>query len=111
VSWWGILLLGFVLLIPAGVIVLMGARTRQTLVKYLDADGVSTTRGNRFLWESLLYVDHVSKITRAGGVTRKVEDNQLELVFANGKAIIPPLIEETRARLGADRHHACGSPG
>ena len=100
VSWWGIFLLGFVLLIPAGVIVLLGARTRETLVKSLDADGVSTTRGHRFLWENLRYVDHVSKTTREGGVTRKIEDNQLELVFADGKAIIPPLIED-RERIWA----------
>ena len=100
VSWWGIFLLGFVLLIPAGVIVLMGARTRQTLVKSLDAEGVSTARGRRFLWQNLRYVDHVSKVTREGNVTRKVEDNQLELVFSDGKAIIPPLIED-RERLWA----------
>ena len=100
VSWWGIFLLGFVLVIPAGVIVLLGARTRQTLVESLDADGVSIAGGRRFLWENLHYVDHVSKTTRAGGVTRKIEDNQLELVFANGKAIIPPLIED-RERIWA----------
>jgi hypothetical protein len=100
VSWWGIFLLGFVLVIPAGVIVLLGARTRQTLVNSLDADGVSTARGRRLLWENLQYVDHVSKTTRDGGVTRKIEDNQLELVFANGKAIIPPLIED-RERIWA----------
>ena len=100
VSWWGIFLMGIVLLIPAGVIMLMGAKTRQTLVRYLDADGVSTARGRRFLWENLRYVDHVSKITRVDGVTRKVEDNQLELVFSDGKAVIPPLIED-RERLWA----------
>jgi hypothetical protein len=93
VSWWGIFLLSFVLLIPAGTIILMGARTRQTLVKSLDADGVSSP-GRRFRWEDLSYVDHVSKITRDGGVTRKIEDNQLELVFSNGSGIIPPLIHD-----------------
>jgi hypothetical protein len=40
------------------------------------------------------------KTTRGGGVTRKIEDNQLELAFANGKAIIPPLIED-RERIWA----------
>ena len=94
VSWWGIFLLGFVLLIPVGIIILVGARTRQTLVKSLDAGGVSSSLGRRFRWEDLSYVDHVSKITRESGVTRKVEDNQLELVFSNGKVIIPPLIHE-----------------
>jgi hypothetical protein len=94
VSWWGIFLLGFVLLIPAGIIVLLGARTRQTLVKSLDADGVISSLGRRFRWENLSHVDHVSKTTREGGVTRKIEDNQLELVFSNGKVIIPPLIHD-----------------
>jgi len=94
------ILLGVVLLVPAGVIVLLGARTRQTLVESLDADGVSITGGRRFLWDNLQYVDHVSKTTRDGGVTRKIEDNQLELVFANGKAIIPPLIDD-RERIWA----------
>jgi hypothetical protein len=72
----------------------MGARTRQTLVKSLDAGGVSSMLGRRFRWEDLSYVDHVSKITSTGGVTRRIEDNQLELVFSNGKVIIPPLIHD-----------------
>ena len=99
-SWWGIFLLGVVLSIPAGVIAWFGARTRQTLVESLDADGATATRGQRFLWENLRCVDHVSKVMREGGVTRRIEDNQLELVFSNGKAIIPPLIEE-RERIWA----------
>ena len=94
VSWWGIFLMAFVLLIPAGVIMLLGSRTRQTMAKSLDADGVRTSRGQLFLWENLQYVDHVSKTTREGGVTRKIDDNQLELVFSNGRVSIPPLIED-----------------
>jgi hypothetical protein len=93
VTWWGIFLFGFVLSIPAGVLVLLGARTREHFVQLLDAGGVNSSRGQRLLWENLQYVDHVSKITRAGGVTRKIEDNQLELVFSTGKAVIPPLID------------------
>ena len=100
VSWWGIFLLGFVLMIPTGVIVLIGVRTGRTLVKSIDADGISCSPGSRFRWEDLSYVDHVSKITREGGVTRKIEDNQLELVFSNGKVIIPPLIHD-RGRIWA----------
>ena len=37
-------------------------------------------------------MDHVTKITRVGGVTRRIKDNQLELVFEGGKLVIPPLI-------------------
>jgi hypothetical protein len=91
-SWWGVFLCGGVLLVPGIVIVLLGALTRQKLVKSLDDAGVKSSMGKRFLWGNLYYVDHVSKITRVGGVTRKIKDNQLELVFADGKAIIPPLI-------------------
>lgn len=91
-NWLGIFLCGGVLILPGIVIVLLGALTRQKLVKSLDASGVRSSMGKRFLWQNLYYIDHVSKITRAGGVSRKTEDNQLELVFADGKAIIPPLI-------------------
>lgn len=91
-QWGGIFLCGGVMILPAIVIILLGASTRQKFVKALDTSGVKSSMGKRFLWENLYYVDHVSKITRVGGVSRKTEDNQLELVFADGKAIIPPLI-------------------
>ena len=92
-SWWGVFLCGGVLMIPPAVIILLGALTRQKLVKSLDADGVRSSMGRRFLWQNFYYVDHVSKHSNFGGVRRVVKDNQLELVFADGKAIIPPLIE------------------
>ena len=92
-SWWGVFLCGGVLMIPPAVIILLGALTRQKLVKSLDADGVRSSMGRRFLWQNFYYVDHVSKHSHFGGVRRVVKDNQLELVFADGKAIIPPLIE------------------
>lgn len=92
-SWWGVFLCGGVMILPAIVIVLLGALTQQKLVKSLDADGVKSSMGRKFLWENLYYVDHVSKHTRVGGVSRVIKDNQLELNFADGKAIIPPLIE------------------
>jgi len=91
-GWGGVFLCGGVMLLPNIVIVLLGVLTRQKLVKSLDASGVKTSLGRKFLWENLYYVDHVSKVTRVANVTRKIEDNQLELVFADGKAIIPPLI-------------------
>ena len=91
-KWSGVVLCGGVLLLPSAVIVMLGVLTQQKFVKSLDVAGVKSSLGRRFLWENLYYVDHVSKITRVAGVTRKTEDNQLELVFADGKAIIPPLI-------------------
>ena len=93
-SWWGVFLCGGVLLLPCFVIVLVGVFTRQKFVKSLDAGGVNSSMGRRFLWANLFYIDHVSKTTRVANVTRKIEDNQLELVFADGKAIIPPLIQD-----------------
>jgi hypothetical protein len=93
-NWMGVVLCGGVMLIPPSVIVLIGIVTQQKLVRSLDADGVKSSMGRRFLWQNLYFVDHISKTTRAGGVTRKTEDNQLELVFAEGKAIIPPLIQD-----------------
>lgn len=83
-----------VLMIPCLAILFAGILTRQKFVKSLDASGVKASMGRRFLWENLYYIDHVSKTTRVGNVSRKTEDNQLELVFADGKAIIPPLIDD-----------------
>lgn len=92
-GWFGFVLCSGILLLPCFVIVLVGMFTRKKLVKSLDADGVNSSIGRRFLWENLYYIDHVSKFRRVGGVTHKTEDNQLELVFADGKTIIPPLIK------------------
>src|ERR1044071_10218820 len=83
---------GFLMLIPCGGIALLGAYVRRGLAKSLDAEGVSAAMGQKFPWGKLYYVDHVTKHYRAGRVSRKVEDNQLELVFEGGKVIIPPLI-------------------
>jgi hypothetical protein len=88
-SWWGLFLCGGVLSLPPVIIVVTAALIRQKLVKSVDAEGVRSSLGRRFLWKDLYYVDHVSKIYSG---SRKIEDNQLELVFAEGKAIIPPLI-------------------
>jgi len=93
-GWGGIFLCGGVLMFPAIVLVLIGIVTRQTLVRSIDVNGVRSSTGRTFLWENLYFIDHVSKTFRSGGVSRKIEDNQLELVFADGKAIIPPLIRD-----------------
>ena len=90
----GPLFIGLVLLIPSGVIALLGAYVRRGFAKSLDAEGVSGSFGQRFLWMKLYYVDHVTKHIRAGGVSHRIKDNQLELVFEGGKLIIPPLIHD-----------------
>jgi hypothetical protein len=88
---------GFLTLIPCGLIALLGVYVRRGFAKSLDAEGVSGSFGQRFLWAKLYYVDHVTKIVRAGGATRRVKDNQLELVFEGGKLIVPPLIRDREA--------------
>jgi hypothetical protein len=85
---------GLVLLIPSGLIALIGVLTRAGFPKSLDADAVNAARGRKFYWGKLYYVDHVSKFFRTGRVSQRVKDNQLELVFENGKVIIPPLIHD-----------------
>jgi len=86
------LVCGFVLLIPFGLIALLGELTRAGFATSLDMEGVNMSRGRKFNWGQLRYVDHVSKYFRYGTFSRRVRDNQLELIFESGKVIIPPLI-------------------
>ena len=88
----GSFVFGLLMLIPCGVIALLGAYVRRGFAKSLDAEGVNAALGQKFPWGKLYYVDHVTKHVRAGGVSRRIKDNQLELVFEGGKAVIPPLI-------------------
>ena len=88
----GPLFIGLLMLIPCGTIALLGVYVRRGFARYLDSEGVSGSFGQRFLWGKLYYVDHVTKHIRAGRVSHRVKDNQLELVFEGGKMIIPPLI-------------------
>ena len=83
--------------IPCGVIALVGAYVRRGFAKSLDAEGVNGAMGLRLPWGKLYYVDHVTKYYRAGRVSRRVKDNQLELVFEGGKVIIPPMIHDRAA--------------
>jgi hypothetical protein len=90
----GAFFFGFILMIPCGIITLLGAYVRRGFAKSLDAEGVNGTIGRKLPWGKLYYVDHVTKRARAGRVSHTVKDNQLELVFEGGKLIIPPLIHE-----------------
>ena len=83
---------GVVLLFPAALIAVLGMYVRRGFAKWIDAEGVSAAFGQKFPWAKLYYVDHVTKHMRVGRVSRRVKDNQLELVFEGGKVIIPPLI-------------------
>jgi len=90
----GPLFIGLLMLIPCGLIALLGAYVRRGFARSLDAEGVSGSFGQRFHWGKLYHVDHVTKHFRAGGVGHRVKDNQLELVFEGGKVTIPPLIHD-----------------
>ena len=87
-----LLFFGFLMLIPCGVIALVGAYVRRGFARSLDAEGARGAFGQNFHWGELYYVDHVTKHFRAGGVSRRIKDNQLELVFEGGRLIIPPMI-------------------
>ncbi len=83
---------GFVLMIPIGIIVLVGYLVRRKFPGYLDAEGAYSRQG-AFLWKDLMYVDHVTKyVKRRGGSARKIEDNNLDLVFTGGSVTIPQVI-------------------
>lgn len=84
---------GFLMSIPCGLIALLGAYVRRGFVKSLDAEGARGAFGQNFPWGKLYYVDHVTKHITASGGSRRIRDNQLELVFEGGKLVIPPLIE------------------
>jgi hypothetical protein len=90
----GPLFIGLLMLIPCGTIALLSAYVRRGFAKYFDAEGVSGSFAQRFPWGKLYYVDHVTKHIRAGRVSHRIKDNQLELVFEGGKVIIPPLIHD-----------------
>lgn len=93
----GSFFIGLLSLIPCAMIALLGTNVRQGFARSLDSEGVSGSLGRRFPWGKLYYVDHVTKHVRAGRVSRRVKDNQIELVFKGGKVIIPPLIHERAA--------------
>lgn len=88
---------GFLTLVPCAVIALAAAYVRRSFVRSIDGAGVSGSFRQSFHWGELHYVDHVTKVTRVGGVTHRIKDNQLELIFAGGKLIIPPLIHDRAA--------------
>lgn len=95
---YGPFVFGLLMLIPCGVIAMLGAYVHRGFAKSLDAEGVNAALGKKFPWGKLYYVDHVTKRYRAGRVSGRIKDNQLEMVFEGGKVIIPPLIHD-RARL------------
>jgi len=83
-------------------IVLLPVATRRKIAATLSVEGVETRSGQKYAWENLYFLNYKKVNTRVRGnlaasiaqaaVFAGVEKVTVELVFANGKAIIPPLI-------------------
>lgn len=94
-----------------GGLILLGKFTRKHFAKYLDADGVRTRGGKTFRWADLYYLDYkrmnvkINPHQLAASATQValmagVEKVTVNIVFAGGKAVIPPLIIDQRQILG-----------
>jgi hypothetical protein len=100
------LIFGFVLLLVFGglffgLVYWLGA-ARRKIAEVFDTEGVRTRGGKKHLWENLSYLNYKKVSTRVHGnlvaslvqsaVYAGAEKTTVELVFANGKSLIPPLI-------------------
>jgi hypothetical protein len=92
-----------VLAVFCGGLLLLGKLTRKKFVKTISADGVRTRGGQNYRWEDLRFLDYkkvntqVNRQQLAVSATRAaimagVEKVTVELVFVNGKAVVPPLV-------------------
>jgi hypothetical protein len=93
-----VLLIAFV-----GGLFLLGKFSRKHFARFMDADGVRTRGGKTFLWADLYYLDYkrmnvkINPHQLAASATQValmagVEKVTVDMVFAGGKAIMPPLI-------------------
>jgi len=98
----------------SGGLMLLKRITNRTFVKYMSANGVQTVNGRQYNWSGLYYLDYKkvrnARVSYGGaGLAGRVvsglatsaaqsaiyaghEKVTVELVFANGKALVPPLI-------------------
>jgi hypothetical protein len=78
--------------------------TRRKLAKFISSAGVETRGGQKFDWEKLQFLDYKKVTTQynrnqpglsavSAAILAGVEKVTVEMVFENGKAIVPPLIE------------------
>lgn len=83
---------------------------RRTLVRFLSADGVTTRGGGKYRWENLLHLDYVTVRWRLGRnnfllrevinfIFAGVKRVKIEMVFTDGVATFPPLVENQRELL------------
>lgn len=83
-------------------VVFLPLLTRRKIAATLSAEGVETRGGQKYAWQDLNFLEYKKENTRVHGnlaasLTKAalfagVKKVSVELVFANGKAVIPPLI-------------------
>jgi hypothetical protein len=78
--------------------------TRRRFAKFISSAGVETRGGQKFGWEKLQFLDYKKVSTQynrnqpglsmvSAAILAGVEKVTVEMVFENGKAVVPPLIE------------------
>jgi len=78
--------------------------TRRKLAKFISSAGVETRGGQKFDWEKLQFLDYKRVRTQynrnqpglsavSAAILAGVEKVTVEMVFENGKAVVPPLIQ------------------
>ena len=100
-----------VLIAFIGGLFLLGKFTRKHFAKFLDTEGVRTRGGKSFRWADLHYLDYkkidvkinaqqLAVSATHAAIMSGVEKVTVEMVFAGGKALIPPLIIAQQQILG-----------
>lgn len=100
-----------VLIIFVGGLLLLGKVTRKHFAKFMDGEGARTRGGKSFRWADLYYFDYkkmnvkINPHQLAASATQValmagVEKVTVDMVFAGGKAVIPPLIIDQAQILG-----------
>ena len=87
---------------PALGIFLLMRSIRRKVAETLDSEGVKTRGGRKFVWENLYFLNYKKVNTRvrrnvAASVANAVmfagvEKVTVEMIFGNGKAVVPPLL-------------------
>jgi hypothetical protein len=114
---------GFLFLLFAAVgafALLIGSFSRRKIVRFFDAEGAETRNKTKYRWEDLQYLNyrkfHVSRVNLLAALVQTImfagsSRVTIELIFSNGKAILPPLMlnqQETHALLGTIQlEHKC----
>jgi len=91
-------------------VIYLPLRTRRKIVKLLSADSVETRGGQQYRWENLYFLNYKKVSTRVRGnltataaqsaVLAGAEKITVEMTFANGTVIVPPLINNQPKILG-----------